>query len=40
LWKSAALWRQIRDSAMLQDHRWLPSARKYLDIYRDLRPGA
>jgi starch synthase len=40
LWKSAALWRQIRDSAMLQDHRWLPSARKYLDIYRNLRPGA
>ena len=40
LWATAESWRRVRETAMRQDHRWLPSARKYLEIYRDLRPHA
>jgi starch synthase len=40
MWRNAASWRQMRDTAMAQDHRWVPSARKYLAIYREIRPDA
>jgi starch synthase len=40
LWAKPRQWAQVRKAAMLQDFGWKPSARRYFDLYRDLRPLA
>ncbi len=40
LWAKPRQWAQLRQTAMQQDFGWLPSARRYLDLYRELRPLA
>jgi starch synthase len=40
LWAKPVLWDKVRRAAMLQDFAWTASARRYLDLYKDLRPLA
>ena len=40
LWSEPAQWAQVRRAAMRQDFGWAPAARRYLDVYRELRPQA
>lgn len=40
LWEKPHQWAKVRCAGMLQDFGWGPSARRYLDLYRDLRPLA
>ncbi len=40
LWAKPRQWAQVRSVAMQQDFGWGPAARRYLDVYRDLRPVA
>jgi len=40
LWGEPREWARVRRTAMLQDFSWAPAARKYLELYRDLRPLA
>ncbi len=38
LWKSSPGWARLRSTAMRQDFGWAPAARRYLALYRELRP--
>jgi starch synthase len=38
LWAKPRQWARLRRMAMSQDFGWEASARRYLDVYRDLRP--
>jgi starch synthase len=40
LWSDPRQWARVRRAAMLQDFGWGPAARRYLDLYRELRPLA
>jgi starch synthase len=40
LWNYPPTWRQLSRTAMLEDHGWLASARRYRDLYAELRPDA
>jgi starch synthase len=40
LWAKPRQWAHLRRTAMAQDFGWLPSARRYLELYRELRPLA
>lgn len=40
LYRQPILWRQLQSNAMRQDFGWQHSARAYVDLYRDLAPGA
>jgi len=40
LWKDQPAWAMARACAMRQDFSWQPAARRYMDLYRDLRPLA
>jgi len=40
LWKDERAWTHVRTCAMRQDFSWQPAARRYMDLYRDLRPLA
>ena len=40
LWKNPRRWARVRRTAMLQDFGWAPMARRYLEVYRELRPLA
>lgn len=39
-WKSPPVWARLRSTAMRQDFGWTPAARRYLALYRELRPCA
>jgi starch synthase len=39
-WRSPQTWRSIQTNAMRRDFSWGPSARRYLELYRALAPGA
>ena len=39
-WRDASQWRALQMRAMNEDHRWAPSAGRYMDVYRELRPHA
>ena len=40
VWRDPASWTALRRQAMREDFGWEPSARRYLDLYRALRPQA
>ena len=40
LWAKPVLWDRVRRAAMAQDFAWAASARRYLDLYKDLQPMA
>lgn len=40
LWSDQGQWARVRRAAMLQNFGWEPAARRYLDLYRELRPLA
>jgi starch synthase len=40
LWDKPQSWAQVRHTAMQQNFGWEPSARRYLDLYTELRPLA
>lgn len=40
LWRDQRQWGKVRTAAMAQDFGWGQSARRYLDLYRELRPLA
>ena len=39
-WNDAPRWREVQVRAMAEDHGWGPSAGRYLQVYRELRPNA
>lgn len=39
-WKDQRHWAQLKEAAMRSDFSWEPSARRYLELYRGLRPQA
>jgi starch synthase len=39
-WRDAQRWRALQWRAMADDHGWAPSAKAYVDVYRQLRPDA
>lgn len=40
LWQDQPAWARVRACAMRQNFSWQPAARRYADLYRDLRPLA
>ena len=40
LWGNPRQWARVRGTAMMQDFGWGPAVRRYLDLYRELRPLA
>lgn len=40
LWARPLEWTRVRRAAMREDFSWAPSARRYMELYRDLRPLA
>lgn len=40
LWREPAQWARLQAAAMKQDFGWAPAARRYLELYRELRPQA
>ena len=40
LYRQPILWRQLQSNTMRQDFGWQHSAQAYVDLYRDLAPGA
>ncbi|OFZ99937.1 MAG: starch synthase [Betaproteobacteria bacterium RIFCSPLOWO2_02_FULL_62_17] len=38
LWREPATWSRLLGTAMRQDFGWTPSARRYVELYRELRP--
>jgi len=40
LWSRPSDWARVQLTAMRQDFSWTPSARRYLELYRSLRPSA
>lgn len=38
LWHAPAQWARVRRTAMQQDFSWAPSAKRYLELFRSLRP--
>jgi starch synthase len=40
VWREPHIWAALRRQAMRADFGWEPSARRYLDLYRELRPHA
>jgi starch synthase len=40
LWGSQRDWKRVQAAGMRQDFGWAPSARRYLELYRSLRPHA
>lgn len=40
LWQDPPAWARVRACAMRQNFSWQPAARRYLDLYRELRPLA
>ncbi len=40
VWKAPTQWARLRTAAMRQDFGWTPSAGRYLELYRQLRPAA
>jgi len=39
LWQDKPAWRQLQKNAMAGDYGWGGPARRYLDLYRSLRPA-
>ena len=40
LWTDTRLWSRVQHSGMLEDFGWAPAAKRYLDLYHELRPLA
>ena len=40
IWREPARWTALRGQAMAENYGWEPSARRYLGLYRALRPQA
>jgi starch synthase len=40
LWRAPRQWASVRRTAMRQDFSWTPAARRYIELYRELRPLA
>jgi starch synthase len=40
LWSSPGRWASVRRAAMQKDFGWAPAARRYIELYRELRPLA